>query len=138
MKYAGEDIINEHEEILLGLKIMETISGLIKTGKEALLKELEEISQCLKLFVDKCHHGKEEELLFTAMERAGIPKEKVIIGQMLEEHQESRQCLEIMDKAIAGKGTFPEAFLKSYDAYLFLLRKHIEKEMQCCFHWETS
>lgn len=132
MKYASEDLINEHKEILLGLKILKNISGQIKTGKEV-QKNLEEIAQFLRLFVDKCHHGKEEDLLFPAMEKVGIPKEKGPIGQMLLEHKQSRQYMEIMDKAITEKGVYQEAFIKNIDEYICLLRKHIEKENTMLF-----
>ncbi|MEN6622843.1 MAG: hemerythrin domain-containing protein [Smithella sp.] len=128
MKYASEDLINEHEEILSGLEILKKASEPVRTNKEAPLKDLIEIVQFLRLFVDKCHHGKEEELLFPAMEKAGIPKENGPIGQMLLEHEQGRQYMEAIDKTITEKGILQEAFIKNADEYIYLLRNHIEKE----------
>jgi len=40
----------------------------------------------LEVFVDKCHHGEEEKVLFPAMEEAGIPRQGVPIGVMIYEY----------------------------------------------------
>ena len=72
MRYASTDLRNEHEGILFGLKILEKMIMLIKAGKKVEKEELSEMLNFLKLFADKCHHGKEEGLFFPAMERAGI------------------------------------------------------------------
>ncbi len=54
------------------------------------------------MFADQCHHGKEEDLLFPAMEAAGIPRESGPIGVMLEEHNIGRQYVRGMAEAVSG------------------------------------
>jgi len=74
MRYTSADLINEHEGILLGLKILEKIVYVINDKVEYDRSDIKKIIEFLKLFADKCHHGKEEGLLFPAMESAGIEK----------------------------------------------------------------
>jgi hemerythrin-like domain-containing protein len=86
MNYASEDLINEHEGILEGLRILEKMVDLIRANKPFEINDLKEMINFFKLFTDKCHHGKEEGMLFPEMEKAGIPKENGPTGQMLIGH----------------------------------------------------
>jgi len=81
-----EDLINEHKAIKVMLSIMTKIAENIKANKGYYIKDVEQIVDFLKTFADKCHHGKEENVLFPALVLAGIPKENGPIGVMLQEH----------------------------------------------------
>ncbi|MGA2404066.1 MAG: hemerythrin domain-containing protein [Syntrophobacteraceae bacterium] len=70
-----QDLKAEHEGILLMLDILERMSERIVAGKSVPTDHLKQVLDFLQVFVDKCHHGKEEKLLFAAMEEAGVPKE---------------------------------------------------------------
>jgi hemerythrin-like domain-containing protein len=70
---ATADLKNDHESILLMLRIMSSISNKIKTEGKVDVIQIEKIIDFLKTFADKSHHGKEEDILFPAMEKAGIP-----------------------------------------------------------------
>jgi len=89
------------------------------------------------VFVDKCHHGKEEEHLFPALERAGIPREGGPIGVMLFEHDQGRRTAALLTKAFAGyrsnEKNAGERIAKSTGEYCALLRNHIEKENNVLF-----
>ena len=71
---AIQQLKDEHE----GIKIMLSILGQVRQQLEAtgnLSKEhFVGILEFLKVFVDKCHHAKEEELLFPALVTAGVPQ----------------------------------------------------------------
>jgi len=54
------------------------------------ISHLDQILEFLKVFVDKCHHGKEEKVLFPAMEEAGIPRQGGPISVMFYEHERGR------------------------------------------------
>lgn len=81
-----EDLINEHKAIKVMLSIMSKIAENIKANKGYYIKDVEQIVDFLKTFADKCHHSKEENVLFPALVLAGIPKENGPIGVMLQEH----------------------------------------------------
>jgi hemerythrin-like domain-containing protein len=84
------------------------------------------------LFADKCHHGKEEGILFPEMETAGIPKENGPIGQMLAEHAEGRKFIAQMSDALL-KNFQANEFIGPAMNYINLLRSHIEKENKILF-----
>ncbi|NMB63505.1 MAG: hypothetical protein GYA16_01410 [Spirochaetes bacterium] len=100
MNYASEDLIQEHEGILYGLQILEKMVERYNRTKSINVDEVNEIINFFKLFADKCHHGKEEGLLFPEMEKAGIPKENGPIGQMLYEHDEGRKYIKSMEEGL--------------------------------------
>ena len=96
-----------------------------------------ECGKFLKVFVDMCHHGKEEEFLFPALEEAGVPREGEPIGVMLQEHQTGRELIGKMDASLdgLGKGNIDDksAFKEAAESYIELLRKHIDKENSVLF-----
>jgi hemerythrin-like domain-containing protein len=133
MKYASEDLINEHEAILHGLTILEKIAVSADAGSLADKADPAAMIDFLKVFADTCHHGKEENILFPTMERYGIPKERGPIGQMLVEHEEGRKYIRAM-AAAAGKTPFDaRSFATQARGYIELLRSHIQKENTILF-----
>jgi hemerythrin-like domain-containing protein len=88
-------------------------------------------------FADQCHHFKEEQVLFPAMEERGIPREGGPIGMMLMEHEEGRTYVRSMLAAIALVETKNEAakeiLVDKAKAYLRLLKDHIQKEDEILF-----
>jgi hemerythrin-like domain-containing protein len=89
------------------------------------------------VFVDKCHHGKEEEFLFPALEEAGIPREGGPIGVMLTEHAAGRSWVSQMRQTLtgykAGDLSAGEGFRQHARHYCGLLRQHIDKENNVLF-----
>lgn len=130
MGKATEDLRKEHDTIL---HVLDTTDKIISSEAEDIKKMQfgEELVYFLKTFVDKCHHGKEENYLFKELESHGIPNEGGPIGVMLKEHQESRILIALMDKAMK---TNDLANLKiNARNYSSLLRKHVEKENNVLF-----
>jgi len=127
-----EDLKKEHEAIKLMLRILEKVSKRLEAGEKVNIEHLESILEFIRVFADKCHHGKEEGLLFPAMEKAGIPRERGPIGVMLYEHREGRDFVKGMSEAIekykkGGKKAGREV-AKNARNYVSLLSQHIEKE----------
>ena len=61
---ATEQLIQEHQGIMLMLNIMNKVADKIEKAKELNKEHTEKIIEFLKIFADKCHHGKEEDILF--------------------------------------------------------------------------
>jgi hemerythrin-like domain-containing protein len=95
-----EDLINEHKAIKVMLSIMSKIAENIKANKGYYIKDVEQIVDFLKIFADKCHHGKEENVLFPALVLAGIPKENGPIGVMLQEHTLGRGYIKEINRGL--------------------------------------
>ncbi len=66
---ATEDLIHEHNAVLVALKILEKVAAAIAAKSEQAPAHLEQLVDFFKGFVDKCHHGKEEDALFPELER---------------------------------------------------------------------
>jgi len=133
MRYASEELINEHEGILFGLRILEKMVGLLKDGTAVDTGDLNGALEFFRLFADTCHHGKEEGLLFPAMEAHGIPGERGPIGQMLSEHTEGRGYIARMAGAVEASPFGRKDFIEAAGGYIRLLRSHIEKENSILF-----
>lgn len=127
-----EELKKEHQDIKLMLKIMEEVSRRLESGEKISFAHLDNIMEFIQVFADACHHGKEEGLLFPAMEEAGVPVEKGPLGVMLYEHNEGRDFIEAIKEALAryrrGEREAGKDIARNAKGYADLLRKHIDKE----------
>jgi hemerythrin-like domain-containing protein len=96
-----------------------------------LLKYYEELVYFLKIFADKCHHGKEENYLFKELINKGIPNQGGPVGAMLSEHELGRKYIAEMTHSLAAKDIV--GINSAAAAYSKLLRLHIEKENNVLF-----
>jgi hemerythrin-like domain-containing protein len=131
MGKATADLRNEHEAILHVFKILDAMRASNSQDADQQLRFGNELVNFLKIFADKCHHGKEENYLFTALEAAGLPNTNGPIGMMLHEHVLARQHIAAMRAALAEKDL--AAFKQSALDYQQLLRDHIAKENDVLF-----
>jgi len=127
-----DQLDKEHKLIKSMLVILEAVCRKEESPNNIDPNHLEDIVEFIKVFADKCHHGKEEELLFPALENAGIPRDGGPIGVMLQEHDIGSGFVQAMKKsAIQYKSGNKEAFTQFAENgrnYIELLRQHIEKE----------
>ena len=132
-----EELKQEHQGILLMLRVLDRVAAKIESGAKTEIDHLERMVEFLRVFADRCHHGKEEDLLFPAMEKAGIPRERGPIGVMLLEHEEGRGYIRAMVDALArnkkGESVALQDFAKGARNYINLLTQHIQKEDQVLF-----
>ncbi len=132
MSKAIDDLKHEHEAILFSLKILKGMVDKLSMGNDEVREDLLRYSGFLKEFVDKCHHGKEEGILFPAMIKAGMPEKGSPITVMLAEHDQGRGFVKMMETAIPSKRN-ASGVAKSAEDYSVLLRNHIEKENNILF-----
>ncbi len=113
----------EHEVILRALTLLERLGRRLEAGESVDREGLAWLREFFGTFADRCHHGKEEQHLFPALERQGVPREGGPLAVMLHEHEEGRALVRAMaqegdDRQVAG----------AIRGYVALLRAHIEKE----------
>ena len=134
---ATQQLKDEHEGIKIMLNIIEKISLDLKNGKGLDLDHYEKIIDFIKGFADKCHHGKEEDILFPAMVNHGIPGEGGPIAVMLHEHQLGRDFIKSLSTAFedfkGGNKDAIKSMISNSMGYVDLLRNHIEKENNILF-----
>ncbi|MFO7614874.1 MAG: hemerythrin domain-containing protein, partial [Bacteroidales bacterium] len=114
-----------------------SIAGKLGQGEQIGSEQLNGIMEFLSIFVDKCHHGKEEEFLFPALEAAGVPRDVDLIGVMLNEHEQGRKLVAKLKDAVtrytSGDKTAAAGFQHTTSEYVTLLTQHIEKENNVLF-----
>lgn len=131
MNYT-EQLKEEHKGITLMLRILEQVCDKLDAGEPLDIDHLKRSVEFLKVFADACHHAKEEELLFPAMEWAGISKENGPIGVMLREHETGRSYVREFSQAVtdyaSGKSGAAQNIVENARNYIVLLSQHITKE----------
>jgi len=126
----------EHELILEALDALEKKVAAIRAGTAPDRTYFEKVVTFLREFADKCHHGKEENLLFKRMTERGFPAQSGPIAVMLSEHEAGRAYIRGIADAAAKLRTDPAAANQIADnarGYIDLLRAHIGKENNVLF-----
>ncbi len=104
---ATDDLRAEHEGILRMLGVMRALATRIEAGGTVPAAELAGILDFLKIFADKCHHGKEEDILFPALEAAGMPLKRSL-GVRLHENAWGGRIRD-MERFLPGRQRRPRA-----------------------------
>ena len=133
---ATNQLKAEHEGIGVMLRVLEAVSRRLESGEAVDTDHLAKMIEFFRVFVDRCHHGKEEHMLFPALEQVGVPREGGPIGQMLAEHDAGRGHIRGMAEALDRYKTDPAAgavFASHARKYSELLRDHIQKENSILF-----
>ena len=132
MSKAIADLMNEHEAILSAIQILERMIATIEKATSVETKDIHDFIGFLKEFADKCHHGKEDGLLFPAMIGAGVPDQGGPIGVMLAEHAQGRKLIRDMEESISTDVDRMK-LAQAAREYANLLRNHIQKENNVLF-----
>jgi hemerythrin-like domain-containing protein len=127
----------EHRVIEQVIACLEEITNRYEAGQALDTTSASEVLDFIRVFADRCHHGKEEDLLFPAMEAKGFSRELGPTGVMLSEHDAGRYHVHGMSQAIeriaSGDSTAQAEFIEQSRSFAALLRQHILKEDQCLF-----
>jgi hemerythrin-like domain-containing protein len=122
----------EHQAIKRMLKVMTGVCTRLDAGRPVDPEHLDSIVEFIQVFADKCHHGKEEDLLFPALIEAGFSKEHGPIAVMLAEHVRGRAHVrQVKESAAAYRAGAPGAeadISRGAKAFVDLLGPHIDKE----------
>ncbi len=123
-----QDLQHEHEIVKHALTISENICERLEGGETLNKNDMAEILEFLTVFVDRCHHSKEEAHLFPAIEVEAKP----MIAQMLYEHETGREFVGQIKQAFAayksGSMDALPTLIGNLRGYIKLLREHIDKE----------
>ena len=108
------------------------LANRIEVGQVVDVETLQGVVEFMRTFVDKCHHGKEEELLFPALANKGVPTQGCPVGALTAEHTRGRvlvkELAETAQACQSGDPAAKEAVLKSLRGIATLYPNHIWKE----------
>lgn len=118
-------------------RVLDAVQRLTLAPARQNLQRWQKALDFIRHFADQCHHCKEEQVLFPALEAHGIPTEGGPVGMMLQEHEEARSLVRAMMDALArieaGDDSAEAGLFDSAGQYLRLLREHIQKEDEVLF-----
>jgi hemerythrin-like domain-containing protein len=104
----------------------------IESGQPPDIGLLGEVEEFMRVFADECHHGKEEALLFPALERKGVPPGGCPLGALKHEHIAGKALVTELAKAVTDSRTGvdvpTEALVACLQGLVALYPTHIWKE----------
>mgnify|MGYP006118553227 CR=1 FL=1 len=96
---STESLRKDHKLIEKVLQALGVTIKLLKDGKQIPAQILLPTIDFTQNFTDVCHHGKEEEALFPALEKAGMPTNMGPIRMMIVDHQRTKVIAEKIEEA---------------------------------------
>jgi len=132
MTQAVETLMTEHRLIEKVLGSLATFSEGLEPGQPGARENVAEYAEFFREFADRCHHGKEEDRLFTVMGDYGFPSDTGPVYVMLQEHELGRSHVRELADVGGGRGPLTtqdvETVRQHAQAFIPLLASHIQKE----------
>lgn len=130
---AIQDLIHEHEVIIASLEVLDVMAQNATSSDNVVVEDYKKIVDFIKEFADKCHHGKEEDMLFPALIYVGFAKDSGPIAAMMADHNLGRELIKNMSNAAKGNVLNVNDFSSNAKKYIELMRKHISIENNVLF-----
>ena len=132
MSRAIDTLKHEHDAIIAALNILDSLTQQMSQDQAVDANDIDALLNVFTEFADKCHHGKEEDLLFPALVKAGLTTDREPLAVMLREHAEGRRLSREMHIAATAPLDVND-FSEAARAYSESMRSHIEKENTLLF-----
>lgn len=136
-------MVEEHEIIRRMLKVIRTISYRVMTNDGYEIEDFNKIIDFVRIYADKHHHGKEEDILFHTMSKEidKLAQSGAITGMYIE-HDMGRLYMFNLEKGIKafieGKDDSRLDIIANAICYADLLDRHIEKENTALYKFAVN
>ncbi len=125
-------LVAEHDVIERMLKVLNEAADRLEKGEAVEAELFVKAADFIQNFADRCHHAKEEDILFKLMQKRGIPAEGGPIAVMLSEHDQGRALRQGLARAAEalkkGDTSAATAAIENARNFAALLSQHIAKE----------
>ncbi len=122
----------EHGATMKMLAAFQRLINKVVDLEESGTKDLEALIEFFEIYVDRHHHGKEEQVLFPALSRTRTAGIDSLIDSLMEDHRKARTSMEQIKSNAVTLHSCSEAdryeFRERTGRYVDLVRKHIRKE----------
>jgi hemerythrin-like domain-containing protein/quercetin dioxygenase-like cupin family protein len=122
----------EHRTIHRVVASMSALADELEHGSEAQSNILRDLVSFLRVFLDQCHHAKEDQCLFPLLESKGIPASGCPIGALQHEHENGRalasQLTEAIESYTSGAAAARPLLISTLRNLVELYPGHIWKE----------
>jgi hemerythrin-like domain-containing protein len=134
MPEPNDVLREEHEAIEHLVSVLEHMAGQMHR-KRVPEGDLEKAMAVAVEFADRCHHAKEEKVLFPALSKASPKTGAEIARRLTSDHVAFRKLVGDTRKLIPrmGEGAARTQLSKNLDTYARLLREHIRVEHEQLF-----
>ncbi|MEW6075800.1 MAG: hemerythrin domain-containing protein [Candidatus Omnitrophota bacterium] len=125
--------MKEHRLIERMIRIMSINVGNIKKENKVDLLFIDAVVDFVRTYADRCHHGKEEDILFRDLAKKKISGEHHrIMQELIEEHKMGRnnvkKLVEAKEKYVQGSRGALKDIVVNMEILVKFYPKHIEKE----------
>ncbi len=137
--YGVEVLVKEHDNIMRMAEVMRMASLVVMEGQAVKPEDFRAMVEFVRMYADKHHHGKEEDILFVYMKKElGKVGENLIQHGMLVEHDLGRLHIKQLDEAImeyeASESNMAKLdIIVNAVCYSDLIKRHIAKENEVVF-----
>jgi len=126
-------LMKEHRLIERMIKIMEAKLEDIEKENKVDPLFVDTVIDFIKTYADRCHHGKEEDILFRDLAKKEISDEhNRIMDELIEEHKMGRnnvrKLVEAKEKYVRGNEAALRDIIANMETLVKFYPKHIEKE----------
>lgn len=127
-----DELRAEHDAVREMLDVLQAVAERAEHGETLDAADLDSMVRFLRVFVDRCHHAKEEEALIPEMVSAGVPRYGGMVADILREHVTGRGYVRGFDDPVealkAGDARAHAALARNARDYVKLITAHTEKE----------
>jgi hemerythrin-like domain-containing protein len=126
-------LMREHRLIERMVEVMRAEAEMIDLGQPPDTDLLARLVDFFRTYADRCHHGKEEDILFRELRTKDLtPKLKAELDELMDDHVRARQLVGTIDKGrqkiLKGDADAAKEVRKAMGELLFLYPDHIERE----------
>jgi len=127
----------EHKIILQVVSSLEKVAVHLREKGVFDLTLLREAVEFMREFADRCHHAKEEDVLFPELVAHGVPLHGCPLDALLHEHKQGRQLVgqleDGIDRLEAGEADGVTTIVETIEGIGRLYPNHIWKEDEMVF-----
>jgi len=131
-------LMAEHRVIERMLAVLEGQLDVIARTRSVDPLLIDAATDFIRTYADRCHHGKEEDILFRELDKKPLaPEHRAVMDELIAEHREGRRMVGELRSAAAayegGDGRELEAVLDRLEALAAFYPAHISKEDKAFF-----
>ncbi len=137
MGALADQLKQDHDDMRTIVAVLAEMASRFDEGEQVPADDLREIVGYMDVFVNRCHHAKEERFLFPALEEAGLQRIGGPLEIMTAEHELEANFLTGMNDAVAryanGDGQSGQVITQYARDYGALLTRDMEQEDQLIY-----
>lgn len=120
-------LMAEHRVIEKCIVLLTGILKILNQGKKPNKEYIKKIIDLMRTYADKCHHGKEEDILFEALKKKKMSKKhNDLMKNLIDDHKTARKLVGMLDNANDAGDI--QKIKKAVTGIIVLYPKHIETE----------